>query len=136
MKEGPQEYECKGLPDGAMPQTCPKTIIATTTVMVFMFWSPIDFLVIIGLLPRVKFNACYFCRDIIPEIVERMSFDLALSPRKLILHMDNASPTKLGNRLIPETASESIQAITRRSHRIWIHLTFIHSRSERTCGRA
>jgi histone-lysine N-methyltransferase SETMAR len=85
------DFERMWLPDRAIPQSRPQTIISTPKVIVSIFWSPIGFPVITTLPPRAKFSACYFCHDIIPQIVEGMPFDLAISPRKLMLHVHHAS---------------------------------------------
>jgi hypothetical protein len=60
--------------------------------MVSMFWSPVGFPVIAALPPKTKFSSAYFCDNIMPKIVEGMPFDSAESPRKLMLHIDSASP--------------------------------------------
>jgi transposase len=59
---------------------------------VSIFWCPVGFPDSTALPPKTKFSSTYFCNNIIPKIVERMPFDLAESPRKLMLRMDNASP--------------------------------------------
>jgi hypothetical protein len=86
------DFERMWVPDGQMPQSRPRTIVSTPKVMVSIFWSPIGFPVMIALPPKTKFTSAYFCNDIIPKIVEGMPFDVAKSPRKLMLHMDNATP--------------------------------------------
>jgi hypothetical protein len=60
--------------------------------MVSIFWSPLGFPVTTVLPPRTIFTAASFYGDIIPKIVDGMSFDLANSPRQLILQMDSATP--------------------------------------------
>jgi histone-lysine N-methyltransferase SETMAR len=60
--------------------------------MVSIFWSSIGFPGITAFLPKTSFSSAYFCDHIIPKIVEALPFDLAQSPRKLMLQMDHASP--------------------------------------------
>jgi hypothetical protein len=79
-----------------MTQSRPRTTISTPTVIVSIFWSPVDFPVIITLLPRVKCSADYFYGDIIPLIVKRMLFDLATSPRNRSPHRARESVSCLG----------------------------------------
>jgi hypothetical protein len=67
--------------------------------MVSIFWSPVGFPVITALPAKTKFSSVDFCETIIPKIVKGMPFDLAESPRKLMLHMDNASPRRA--RIVP-----------------------------------
>jgi hypothetical protein len=86
------DFERMWVPEGQMPQSRPRVIVSTPKVMVSIFWSPVGFAVITALPPKTKFSSAYFCDNIIPEIVEGMPFDLAKSPRKLMLHMDNPSP--------------------------------------------
>jgi hypothetical protein len=54
--------------------------------------------VITALLPRTKFTAADLCGAIIAKIVEVMPFDVAKSPRQLMLRMDNATTYQPGNR--------------------------------------
>jgi hypothetical protein len=61
-----------------------------------MFWFPLGFLVITAFAPRTKFTVADLCSDITPKIVEEMPFDLANSPRQLMLHMSNATPHRIG----------------------------------------
>jgi histone-lysine N-methyltransferase SETMAR len=88
----PSDCERMWLPEGVMPQSRSRTIMSSSEVIVSIFWSPFDCPVITALPLRAKCKADYFYGDIIPEIVNGMPFDLATSPRKLMLHMDNASP--------------------------------------------
>jgi histone-lysine N-methyltransferase SETMAR len=75
-----------------MPRSRPWVIVSTLKVMVSIFWSPVNFPVITALPSKSKFSSAYFCDKIIPKIVDGMPFDLAKSPRKLILHIDDTSP--------------------------------------------
>jgi hypothetical protein len=86
------DFERMWVPEGQRPQSWPRTIISTATVMVSIFSSPIGFPVITALPPKTSFSSVYFCDHIIPKIVAGLPFDLAQSPRKLMLHMDNANP--------------------------------------------
>jgi histone-lysine N-methyltransferase SETMAR len=85
------DFERMWLPEGAMPQSRLRMIISTPKVDVSIFWSPIGFPVITAFPPKAKFSVECFCGDTIPKIVKGMPFDLETSPRKLMLHMDNAS---------------------------------------------
>jgi hypothetical protein len=71
------DFEQMGLPEGAMPQSYPKTIISTPEVMLSMFYSEIGFSVILALPPITKCTASYSREEINPKIVEGMPFDLA-----------------------------------------------------------
>jgi hypothetical protein len=62
--------------------------------VVSIFWCPFGFLVIAAFPPKTKITAAYFCNDIILKIVEEKPFDLANSPRQLMLHMDNVTPRR------------------------------------------
>jgi hypothetical protein len=87
-----KDYEQLWLPEEVTPQPRPRTMIPTPKVMVSAFWPPLSFPVITALPPRTKFTAACFCSHIILKIVEGMPFDLANSPRRLMLHMNNATP--------------------------------------------
>jgi hypothetical protein len=79
-------------------------MISTPKVMVSIFWSPLGFPVTPALRLRTTFIAAYLCSGIIPKIVERLPFDMAKSPRQVMLHMDNA---------IHHRARESITDLTK-----------------------
>jgi hypothetical protein len=66
-------------------------MISTIKDMVYIFWSALGFSAISALPPRSKFTAADFWNDIIPKIVEGITFDLANSSRQLPPHMDNAT---------------------------------------------
>jgi hypothetical protein len=85
-------YERIDLPEGARLQFRQRTIISTVKVVVSIFWSLPGCLVIAALVPRTKLTAAYFCGEIIPKIVEGMPFDLAMSTRQVMPHMDKATP--------------------------------------------
>jgi hypothetical protein len=55
-------------------------MISTLKVMVSIFWSLFGFPVVPALPPRTRFTTAHCCGDIIPKIVEGMSFDLGNSP--------------------------------------------------------
>jgi hypothetical protein len=86
------DFERMWVPEGEMPRSRRRVIVSTPKVMVSIFWSPIGFPVITALPSKTKFSSAYFCDNIIPKIVEGMSVDLAESPRRLMLQMDNTSP--------------------------------------------
>jgi hypothetical protein len=80
------------VPEGEIPQSRPWVIVSTPKVMVSIFWSPVGFPIITALPPKAKFSSAYLCDNIIPKIIEAMPVELTESPRKLMLHMDQASP--------------------------------------------
>jgi hypothetical protein len=82
------------VPEGEMPQSRPRVIVSTPKVIVSIFWSPVGFTVITALPPKTKFSSAYFCDNSIPEIVKGRPFDLAKSPRKLMLHLGNVRPLR------------------------------------------
>jgi hypothetical protein len=116
-------------PEGQMLQSRPRTIISTAKVMISMFSSPIGFPVITALPPKTSFYSGYFCDHIIPKIGEGLPFDLAQSPRKLMLHMDNASPTVHIPRSSVSRNSEVAQSIIRHPPRISLHQRFFYLES-------
>jgi histone-lysine N-methyltransferase SETMAR len=85
------DYRRMQLPEGLPPQSRPSTIVSTPKVMVSIFWSPLDFLVMTTLPPRTKFTSAHFCGGSIPTIVAGIPFDLAKSFRQMILLMDDAT---------------------------------------------
>jgi hypothetical protein len=62
----------------------------------FNILVPIGFPVITAPQPDINSSSAYFCDDNIPKILEGMSFNLTQSPRKLMLHMDHATPDRAG----------------------------------------
>jgi hypothetical protein len=66
-------------------------MISTPKVMISIFWSPLALSVIPGVRVSIKFTPAYFYSDIIPKIIEGMSFDLANPPQQLMLHIGNAT---------------------------------------------
>jgi hypothetical protein len=91
------DYERMSLPEGVRPQSRPRTMISTAKVMGSILWSPLGLAVIPALPPRTKFTASYCCSDIIPKIIERLSFNLANSPGQAMLHIDNTTRTEPEN---------------------------------------
>jgi hypothetical protein len=80
------------LPEGMTPQSRPKAMISTPTVMFSIFRSPPGFPVITALQPRTKFIAAYSCSEIIPKMAGGMPLDPANSPRQLMLRINKATP--------------------------------------------
>jgi hypothetical protein len=93
------DFERMWVPEGEMPRSRPWVIVSTPKVMGSIFWSPVGFPVITALPPRPKVSSASFYDNIIPKIVEGIPFDLAESPRKLMLHTDNTSRRRA--RIVP-----------------------------------
>jgi hypothetical protein len=70
---------------------------------------------ITALAPRTKFSVADVCNNITSKIIEEMSFDLANSPRQVMLHMDNAIPQRTPESITYTKNSESVQSIPRRT---------------------
>jgi histone-lysine N-methyltransferase SETMAR len=76
-----------------MAPTRARHIISTPKVLITVFWSPLGFPVIDALPTGEKFIALYFCHNIVPQIAEQLSSDARQNTgRKLVVHMDNATP--------------------------------------------
>jgi histone-lysine N-methyltransferase SETMAR len=76
-----------------MAPTRARHIISTPKVLIAIFWSPLGFPVIDALPTGEKFTALYFCDNIVPQIGEQRSSDARQKTgRKLVVHMDNATP--------------------------------------------
>jgi hypothetical protein len=86
------DYEQKWVPEGMPTYSRPRAMISIPKVAIF--WSPLGFPVIATLMSRIKFTAAYFCGDVIPKIIEGMSFHLTNSPRQLALYMDSTIPPR------------------------------------------
>jgi transposase len=76
-----------------MAPTRARHIISTPKVLITIFWTALGFPVV-GALPNAEeFTAQYFCDNIVPQIVEQRSSDARQKTgRKLVVHMDNATP--------------------------------------------
>jgi hypothetical protein len=61
-------------------------------VMIIMFWSPLGFPVIQALPPRVTFTSEFFADAILSDVV--IAKPTGDPSRRLVLHMDNASPRR------------------------------------------
>jgi histone-lysine N-methyltransferase SETMAR len=87
------DHDHMWLPEGAHAPTRPRRTIASPKRMLTVFWSPLGFS-LVEILPKgERFNAEYFCLQILAGIVDRRPVETAEDmKRKMVLHFDNASP--------------------------------------------
>jgi hypothetical protein len=67
----PIDYEQQWLPPGAERPTRPNKMTSSPKAMTVVFWSPLDFLVIQALPPKVTFTSEFFVDAILPYVVAK-----------------------------------------------------------------
>ena len=90
-----EDFEIQWLRHGEKPSTRSKRIISSPKRMITVFWSPLGFKIIEMLPKGCRFNSQYFTETILAKIADLYEEIDQVSPkRKLLIHMDNATPHK------------------------------------------